>query len=149
MKVRKSELSEKERIETLDALYTAASAIQGRSAVKDFLKSVLTESERLMIGRRIIIARALLLGESPEDIARRMRVGYDTIYRVSTWLDREMPGYRDALRGLEQTYGYRAEKRSRPRLGEAGYLKKKYPLYFMFFPAPKKKTPPKKNYDIS
>ena len=68
MKVRVGELSDKHRIEVLDTLYTAASAIKGRQAMKLFLRDLLTESERIMLGRRIIIARRLLSGQHYDQI---------------------------------------------------------------------------------
>jgi len=74
MKRKISELSEKERITTLDALYTAAGSLKGREAMKLFLRDLLTESERIMLGRRILIARLLLTGATRRDIGKRMRV---------------------------------------------------------------------------
>ena len=147
MKVKKDNLSDKERTETLDALYTAAAAIHGRDAMKLFLRDLLTESERLMLGRRIIIARALLNGEEIDDIAERMRVGYDTIYRIRRWLVDQLPGYEKALEGLEKEYESRERKYSKPKMGTMAYLKKKYPLHFLLFPSPKYSR--KKTYDIS
>jgi uncharacterized protein YerC len=49
MKVLVKTLTKKQRIETLDALYTAASSARGRKAVKLFLRDLLTESERKML----------------------------------------------------------------------------------------------------
>lgn len=60
MKRKLSELSKNEMVATLDALYTAASATKGRDAMKLFLRDLLTPSERIMLGRRIIIARMLI-----------------------------------------------------------------------------------------
>ena len=68
MKKKMDELSEKERIATLDALYTAAGTVRGRAAMKIFLRDLLTESERIMLGRRILIARLLLQDETAEAI---------------------------------------------------------------------------------
>ena len=81
-----SELSEKERIATLDALYTAAGAVRGRSAMKLFLRDLLTESERVMLGRRILISQLLEKGRRYEDISKMLGVGYDTISRIHHWL---------------------------------------------------------------
>ena len=142
MKVRAKELSEKERIEVLDALYTAAGSVKGRDAMKLFLRDLLTESERIMLGRRILIARSILAQESYDDMAQRMRVGNDTIRRIGRWLEDQMPGYEQALAGLEKEMNTRAQQRqiaADPFSFAA--LKKKYPLHFLLFPTPK----PKKN----
>jgi uncharacterized protein YerC len=138
MKVKMQKLSEKEIVRTLDNLYTAASAIHGRSAVKLFLKDLLTPSERIMLGRRIIIARKLLNGESYREISQGLGVGHDTIIRVHKWLGDQMPGYEQAIAGLEKEFDKRQEKKLYAT--SAMYrLKKKYPLHFLLFPAPKPK----------
>ena len=144
MKKRARDLSEKERIKTLDMLYTATSSVQGRSAMKLFLRDLLTESERIMLGRRIWIARLLLQGIHYEEIAAQLKVGYATIYRVQRWLHDQLPGYEQALAGLEKEMDKRAiwkEIKAHP-FGYAA-LKKKYPLHFLLFPAPK----PKSNFE--
>lgn len=143
MKVKIGKLSDKEVIKTLDALYTAASAIQGREAVKLFLRDLLTKSERIMLGRRIIIARKLLNGETYRDITKSLGVGHDTIMRVQRWLDDQLPGYEQAIAGLEKEFNKRQEKKLYAT--SALYrLKKKYPLHFLLFPTPKLKDKYKK-----
>jgi len=136
MKVKIGKLGEKEIIKTLDTLYTAASAIQGRQAVKLFLKDLLTPSERIMLGRRIIIARKLLSGESYGEIIKSLGVGKDTVYRVHKWLDDQLPGYENAIAGMEKEFDKREEKKLYAT--SALYrLKKKYPRHFLLFPTPK------------
>lgn len=145
MKVRIETLSKKERIATLDALYTAVSSVHGRLAMKLLLRDLLTESERVMLGRRILIARLLLSGESYEAIGKALGVGTNTIRRVHRWLNDEFPGYEDAIKGLEETF----ERRKRGTSGIDKYLyatselyrlKKKYPIHFFLFPLPKRKS---------
>lgn len=138
MKVKIGKLSDKEVMRTLDTLYTAASAIQGRESVKLFLRDLLTPSERIMLGRRIIIARKLLNNETHEEIVRSLGVGYDTIVRVQKWLDDQMPGYEKAIAGLEKTFKQRQEKKLYAT-SMLYRLKKKYPLHFLLFPTPKLK----------
>ena len=133
MRRRKSELTSEQQKESLDALYTAAGSIHGRTAMKLFLRDLLTESERFMLGRRILIARALLQGETERNIATEMRVGTDTIYRVARWLNDQFPGYENAIAKLEQEYAKRLPKENAP-IGTIRYLKKKYPLHFLLFP---------------
>ena len=73
MKIRARDLGDDVRMETLDALYTAASSVHGREAVKLFLRDLLTSSERIMLGRRILIARRLLAGEASTKIAADLK----------------------------------------------------------------------------
>lgn len=134
MKRKITDLSTSERMVTLDALYTAAGSVKGRVAMKTFLRDLLTESERIMLGRRILIARLILSGKTDLDVARELRVGADTVWRVKKWLRDQIPGYEKAIAELENEYRQREKKRTAPKFGTFAYLKKKYPLHFLFFP---------------
>lgn len=112
MKRRLEDLTDKEIIVTLDALYTAVSAVRGRNAVKMFLRDLLTPSERIMLGRRIIIARMLLVGDSYDKISQRLRVAPTTIRRVQRWLEDQFPGYEQAIKEMEKEFDYRARKKA-------------------------------------
>jgi len=140
MKVRSRELSKEQRIETLDALYTAAGTVKGRAQMKLFLRDLLTESERIMMGRRILIARQLLSGASYEAICENLGVSTKTIYKVHRWLDDQFPGYEDAIKGMETEFAARKKKRDDKYLYATNALyrlKKKYPIHFLLFPWPK------------
>lgn len=146
MKKRVDTLTEKERMRTLDLLYTAASAVKGRDVVKRFLRDLLTSSERIMLGRRIWIARMLLAGKTRVEIGAELKVSRNTIWRVEKWLNDSLPGYEDAIAGLEKEMDKRALQRERHD-NPWGYasLKKKYPLHFLLFPEPKPKQKYRKN----
>ncbi|MCA9363088.1 helix-turn-helix domain-containing protein [Candidatus Kaiserbacteria bacterium] len=132
MKKKLNQISEQQKIETLDMLYTAASAVKGRDATKAFLHELLTPSERIMLGRRIWIARLLLQGYSQAEIGEKLEVGPNTIWRVQKWLDDQMPGYREAVKGLELELEKRSKSDSAPF--SFNKLKKKYPMHFLLFP---------------
>ena len=138
MKVKISKLSDKEVMRTLDTLYTAASVLKGREAVKLFLRDLLTPSERIMLGRRLIIARKLLSGETYDGIAKSLRVGTDTISRVDKWLSDQMPGYEQVITLIEKEFSKRQEKKLYAT-STLYRLKKKYPLHFLLLPTPKLK----------
>ncbi len=135
MKVRAKDLQEKQRIETLDALYTAAGTVRGRAAMKLFLRDLLTESERVMLGRRILIAQHLLGGKSYEDIAGDLKVGYDTIGRIHRWLRDQLPGYENAIRNMQAEFEGRKKRRYSSTTFQQ--LRKKYPGHFLFSPGSK------------
>lgn len=144
MKRRLKDLSKEETITTLDALYTAASTMRGRDAVKLFLRDLLTPSERIMLGRRIIIARMLIARVSYAEIGKRLGVGSATVGRVHRWLKDQLPGFERAVAGMEEEFKKRRDKKL--YAASALYrLKKKYPLHFLLFPMPKIK---KDEYDI-
>jgi uncharacterized protein YerC len=135
VKVNPKKLNKIETIETLDSLYTAAGSLRGRDAVKLFLRDLLTPSERIMLGRRILIARRILAGQDYSEIKTGLRVGITTIARVHRWLKDEVPGYEQAIAGIE-----RALKRRRVTYESRkmfASLKRKYPLHFLLFPWPK------------
>ena len=136
MKKRMHELSKEEQIKTLDSLYTAAAAVRGRSAMKSFLRDLLTESERVMLGRRILIARLLLSGETYEGIYDRLGASPGTIRNVDRWLRDQMPGYENAIRAMEEEFGKR-EFKKKYATSMIYRFKKRYPLHFLLFPESK------------
>ncbi len=135
MKRKVSELSSRERIQTLDALYTAASSLKGRETMKSFLRDLLTPSERIMLGRRILIARMLIEGRSSREIVADLRIGLDTVGRVQRWLTDQFPGYEKAVKGIKKEHAQR--KRRVEKRALFATLKRKYPLHFLLFPWPK------------
>jgi uncharacterized protein YerC len=136
MKKRMHELSKEEQIKTLDSLYTAAATVRGRAAMKSFLRDLLTESERIMLGRRILIARLLLSGETYEGIYDRLGTSPGTIRNVDRWLQDQMPGYEDVIQAMEEELGKR-ELKKKYATSMLYRLKKRYPLHFLLFPEPK------------
>ena len=136
MKKRASDLGAEERMKTLDALYTAAGAVRGRAAMKRFLRDLLTESERIMLGRRVLIARLLLTGETYDGICARMGASRATVRSVERWLSDQMPGYEEAISGMEDEFRKR-ESRKKYATSVLYRLKKRYSLHFLLFPDPK------------
>lgn len=111
--------------------------------MKLFLRDLLTESERIMLGRRIIIARRLLAGDRYDDIEADLHVGRDTIGRVQKWLWDQLPGYEQAIKEMEKEFVARQERYADKKLYATSMLyrlKKKYPLHFLLFPTPKLKN---------
>ncbi len=135
MKVRAKHLTKQQKIETLDALYTAVSTLKSRGEMKMFLRDLLTESERIMLGRRIIIARRIIAGDTDRQISRELGVGLDTIARVSKWLDDQFPGYEKALSRMHTELIMR--KRKSAPVGSFAFMKQRYPLHYLLFPWPK------------
>jgi len=147
MKIRAKLLTDKHRVDVLDTLYTAAGAVRGRAAMKLFLRDLLTESERIMLGRRIIIARLLIGGESQRDIEAQLKVGRDTIGRVQRWLEDQLPGFETAVAELEKEFAGREFRRNYSQ-SAIFRLKKRYPAHFLLFPWPKGVTARKNKYVI-
>lgn len=126
MKLRSRKTSIEDKTKYLDALYTAIVSLRSRDEIKDFLKDLLTEGERIMIGRRIIIAQQLLMEKSYQEIMDELKVGSDTIARVHRWLDDEIKGYERAVQELEKSFAKRSSRRYNTNIGTK---RGKYPNY--------------------
>lgn len=111
MRVRARDLTKQDKIKFLDALYTAASVLKSREDIKNFLRDLLTESERIMLGKRITVAKELLKGKSYDEIIKELKVGADTIAKIDRWLNDELRGYEKAIEGAEEIYKKREDKK--------------------------------------
>ena len=135
-KVDLRKLDSKSKMKYLDLLWTSIAQLENRSEVKQFFKDLLSESESIMLARRIEIAKCLLKGESYNSIAERLKVGKDTIGRVQRWLTFGFGGYEKAVDGFNKELKKRF-KDSKTASGAEPYsfswLKKKYPLHFLLF----------------
>jgi len=127
------------RKEILEALYDSAESMTKTEGVKGFIDSVLTESEKTIIGRRILIAKFTLAGFSQPEIHERLQgVSPNTFGRIYKWLNEQFPGYDAALRQSKKEEQQRADKRRKPRpeyvdpFSLRG-LKRRFPLHFLLF----------------
>ena len=120
----------------LDLLWSSIAKLETREEVEIFFKDLLSESEALMLSRRIEIAKRLLNGESYDSIARELKVGMDTINRVQRWLIAGSGGYKKAIEKISKE-----TKRNfdRSEGGDEGapysfdWIRRKYPLHFLLF----------------
>ena len=62
-----------------------------------FIESLLTETEKTMLAKRIAIALMILKGEDYERIDNTLKVSKATIWRVKIWLDAKGSGFRSLL----------------------------------------------------
>lgn len=143
MRIRSRNLTKEQRKETLDALFAAAGSVQSRKAMQSFLENLLSESEQIMFGRRILIARSLMSGQTYDAIIEEFGVGKDTIRKVDQWLVDQFPEYEDIVRDAKtETKEKSHSDNFDPELYATSALyrlKKKYPMHFLFFPMPKSK----------
>ena len=101
---------------------------------KHFMKDLLTESEVVMLARRLRIARQLLQGRSYRLIAKNLHVGLDTIEKVHHWLDAKFEDYRRMLPPLVKKGEIRLKKQRvfiEPRSFRD--LRRRYPAHMLFF----------------
>ncbi len=138
MKRKPEELDPKARKYCFELLLSAAKDAGRNDAYEAFFKGLLTHSEQIMLGRRLWIARLLLEQKSYQEIGRELHVGPNTIRRTELWLRGLLPDYEKLIKEVEEARLQtlqRQEMRSKPFSLIA--LKKKYPLYFLLFPAAK------------
>lgn len=81
-------LTEKDTLDALYRLQDAFLAAKDGDEVKEIINGILTEDEKIRIGRRIIIAEAIRSQMVFHDIVQIANVGYSTIAWVSRHLDR-------------------------------------------------------------
>ena len=134
MKLETKKIKNDIKSKCLDALYEALDLANEKNGTKSFLSDVLTESEKVMIGRRILIAKRLLIGRSYRDIVREMGVGLDTVYKVKKWLGSRHEGIENVVEKVKKSIRYASKNKSEfldyhPTSGFAG-VRRKYKGYY-------------------
>jgi TrpR-related protein YerC/YecD len=130
-------LKSSERKEILNQLWLMIASLETREEVENFFRDLLSETEAVMLGRRIQIAKLLLKGLSYENIAERLRASDGTIASVHRWVQSGFGGYKAALPRLEKEL-LKKEKLEEKHLKQRQpysfeWLKKRYPLHFLLF----------------
>jgi TrpR-related protein YerC/YecD len=135
-KVNPRNLDYSSKMKYLDLLWTSIAQLETREEVKQFFKDLLSESEAIMLARRIEIAKRLLEGESYTQMSSELRVGADTIAKVQNWLISGFGGYEKAVNGFKKELDNRFNKASKVKKNKPygfDWLKQKYPLHFLLF----------------
>ncbi|MCK4891339.1 MAG: hypothetical protein KAS78_01590 [Candidatus Pacebacteria bacterium] len=129
-------LDSNSKMKYLDLLWTSIAQLETREETKHFFKDLLSESEAIMLARRIEVAKRLIEGESYGKIAIDLKVGTDTISRVQQWLTSGYGGYEKAVAGFSKKLDQRLNKYSKTKKEPPytfGWIKQKYPLHFLIF----------------
>jgi len=75
--------------ELLRTLSKSLARLNNEKEIEQFISKTLTQTEIIMIARRIKVATLLLAGESYREIEEKLGVGFTTITRVQHWLNDE------------------------------------------------------------
>ncbi len=129
-------IDSKSKMKYFDLLWTSIAQLETRDEVKQFFKDLLSESEALMLARRIEIAKRLLNGESYDKIVSDLNIGMETVSKVQGWLISGFGGYEKAIDGFDRQFKKRfknSKTANYPEPYSFGWLKKKYPLHFLLF----------------
>ncbi|MFZ5559756.1 MAG: YerC/YecD family TrpR-related protein [Patescibacteria group bacterium] len=132
-------LKPKDKMELLDLLWASIEQLKSREEIKNFFKDLLSESESVMLARRILVARELLEGKTYEEIMKKYGVGKSTLASVHYWLQAGFGGYEKALKNFDKTVKERLAKIERAKeidrktsvmAGSFTAIRRKYPLHF-------------------
>lgn len=63
----------------------------------EFLFDLLLPSERIMLARRVQVAKRLLRGWSYHEVMQDLHVGQDTIQKVDRWIEQKFEAYKSVL----------------------------------------------------
>lgn len=133
MKINLEKLKKETREKFLDILYAALDQAKSKNEVKSFINDILTESEKIMLGRRILIAKRLLERQSYLQIVKEIGVGFDTIFTVKRWLGGRHQGYKKVVEKFD-----RIIRTKKPKSGFRDYyptsglaeIKRRYKSYY-------------------
>lgn len=133
VKVNPRKINNLDRMKYLDLLWTSIAVLESRDEVRNFFKDLLSESEAIMLSRRIMIAKYLLEGLTYDEIKARMKVGAGNIAKVHSWLISGFGGYEKAVKEFNKALDKRGVNKIPVRPLSFEWLRKKYPLHFLLF----------------
>jgi len=97
-KVKPHAIDPQEKYKVVDSLFDVISKLRTKQEIVDFFLGLLTQSESLMMARRIQIARMLFADSSYEDIQKKLKVSSQTITATDKWLHRGDEKYTNWLK---------------------------------------------------
>ena len=107
-----------------------------RKKDSQLLLVLLTQTEQMMVARRVQVAKRLLAGWTIREIRRDLSVGQATVEAVEKWLRQQFMEYRDVLPSLyvELRKQDQERRRAQPVVQYTfRWLRRKYPLHFLLF----------------
>ena len=99
----KKKYREDDKGEAIRALHGVAKGMNDKDSVMEFVKVMLTESEQLVIGRRVLLAQMLLTGHSQSDIKDKLHISPNNLIRTRRWLEKQIPNYKELISSINDT----------------------------------------------
>jgi uncharacterized protein YerC len=132
------EWEKKEKKLALDILTQMADQFSGKDGASSFINHVLTEGEKVAIGRRIAVARMVLSGKTYFEVNELLSISPNTFRNVRKWLHEELPGFNDVLernKKVEEEKALKRSKKYREPVQPFSFadLKRRYPMHFLLF----------------
>ncbi len=97
---------------------------------KGHFSKLLTETEKIKIGRRLLIAQAILAGKTRMEVNEKLSVSPNTFAQINRWLETELNSYNSAYNPPKENRK-NISRHTRPFSYEQ--LKKTYPTHFLLF----------------
>ena len=123
--------------ELLKDLWEAVAQLNNVTEVENFFTHLLSDSERIMLARRIRIARLLLEGKTYDDICALLHTSHTTVGKVHLWLQGRDKDKEKVLKQLSASTKpkrkNKAAKEDCPQPHTFEWMRKKYPLHFLLF----------------
>lgn len=85
-KIKPHQIDSKKKYIAIDNLFEVISELKTKKEIVDFFLGLFSQSESLMLARRIQIAKLLLDGKNYEEIRHALGVGNSTIQKTDFWL---------------------------------------------------------------
>lgn len=120
-------LSKKQVDELFINFAKALASVRNSVEAANLIKDLLTESEVIILARRLQIATLLLQGYTYEQIHKLMRVGNSTIAKIHAWMDLYGDGFRTVIKRTHSKYQNRDS--SDAPLSWSKH-KRKYPMHY-------------------
>ena len=101
---------------------------------ENFINSMLTERERLTIGRRALIANLIVSRHTQMEINQMLSVSPNTYSKIKRWIDDELPNF-ETTNEVERAR-MRIKHKERPHYPNPltfEALRKRYPMDFLLF----------------
>lgn len=91
---RYSKISQREREELLKELSEALAVLKKPEEIEEFLTDLLTPQERIMLAKRIKVAKLLLEKKDYREIEKELKVSHATIAKIAFWLTEGGRGFK-------------------------------------------------------
>lgn len=100
-KISPAKMSKRDMDKMLNLLYNKLSKLKTRKEIADFIADILMDSEKIMILRRLQIAKLLLEEKTYNEIRKKLKVGFDNIKTVRHKIDFGSGGYIKFIKELK------------------------------------------------
>ena len=116
----------------VDELALKAFSVAAKSAPDSLLVKLLTNKEKVALGRRLIIAEAIKAGKTRMEINERISISPNTFTQIKRWIDSDQKIYSPAktVRDVSRKHVPR-----RKRIENFSYddMKRRYPAHHLLF----------------